>query len=183
MAEPFSDDELKLNEERVFYILSKYRQLTGKLPLPSEEAFIARLERRYLDTIDADRKKVAELEAEVEVLRGEIAQKIIKGYKLEHEVQIDELKAEVERLKGNQDHPEHYCHRCGGRNMYSWNVDSEIWNDLVRSNPGLEDKWGGIICPSCLDELDREKYGTYSVWHFSKEKKEDSCATDDPKNQ
>ena len=148
MAEPLNNEELKTLEEA-------NRNLDSEL-----EDYKHIVERR--NTI------IAKLEAEVEVLRGEIAQKIIKGYKLEHEVQIDELKAEVERLKGNQDHPEHYCHRCGGRNMYSWNVDSEIWNDLVRSNPGLEDKWGGIICPSCLDELDREKYGTYSVWYLTK---------------
>ena len=66
-------------------------------------------------------------------------------------------------LKGKKDHPEHYCHRCGGRNML-WHTDNETWNSLTK-----DIKCAGIICPICLAELDKEINGKYGHWILTKE--------------
>lgn len=38
-------------------------------------------------------------------------------------------------------HPETYCHRCGGRNLTSWSVPSEMWNRAASPRD--------ILCPQC----------------------------------
>ena len=48
----------------------------------------------------------------------------------------------------NAKHPEHVCHKCGGRNLKSWFVDSDLWNEHVRSG-----NQPGILCPQCFVEL------------------------------
>lgn len=50
--------------------------------------------------------------------------------------------------------------------MWSWHTDNDIWNSVVR--PTIKDGEPEIICPICLDELDREKHGDYSHWRISK---------------
>lgn len=72
---------------------------------------------------------------------------------------------DIHQRRKKKTHPEDYCHRCGGRNM-SWHTDNETWNELTRVE-GQEVP--GIICPLCLDELDREKRDDGSHWYITKE--------------
>jgi hypothetical protein len=53
-------------------------------------------------------------------------------------------------------HPERYCHSCGRRNIWSWHVDSELWNKAI-GNPD------GILCPVCFVDS-AEKAGIAGHW-------------------
>lgn len=75
---------------------------------------------------------------------------------IRHEAEKLNLVEELTKLKGKKDHPEHYCHRCNGRNI-SWHTDNDMWNDLG----------DGIVCPICLDELHYEKYGNSPHWKIT----------------
>lgn len=49
------------------------------------------------------------------------------------------------------------CHRCGGRNVPSWSVQSDIWNATVRGIGGESDpmptyEGSEIICPACFTD-------------------------------
>jgi hypothetical protein len=55
-------------------------------------------------------------------------------------------------------HPEDYCHRCGGKN-YCWSAPSPLWNMVMRDNQQLEANGWGIICPMCFMELYENKFG------------------------
>lgn len=55
-------------------------------------------------------------------------------------------------------HPEDFCHRCGGRNIYSWHAPNDVWNRVVG------DRWNGIVCPQCFTELAREVGVEPTVW-------------------
>ena len=48
---------------------------------------------------------------------------------------------QLSKLKGTDDHPEDFCHRCGGRNI-TWYADSDLWNKF--------DPPESIICPICF---------------------------------
>lgn len=67
-------------------------------------------------------------------------------------VTIDEI--EEQRAKGWPDfHPEHFCHRCGGRNV-TWWIDSTAWNPIMRpEGPEARWRWNEIICIACYVEL------------------------------
>jgi hypothetical protein len=57
-----------------------------------------------------------------------------------------------QRAKGWLDfHIEDFCHRCGNPNP-TWRIDSAVWNRIMRLDDG-RDRWDGIVCPSCFDEL------------------------------
>lgn len=75
------------------------------------------------------------------------------------------LDAEIERLKkleGKDDHPEHKCDKCGGRNIESWHADNDTWNRVVGNE-------GSILCPICFDEMNTKLEGDYSVWRLSRD--------------
>lgn len=103
----------------------------------------------------ADHKRIEELEKHVE---------LNTAIKKDHRVEMKQQAATIERLRGKKNHPEDYCHHCGGRNM-EWHTDNEIWNELTR---GEDKEIPGIICPLCLDELDREKRKDGSHWYITK---------------
>jgi len=66
---------------------------------------------------------------------------------------------DAQREKGWPDfHPEDYCHRCGGRNVYSWHAPDDVWNTVVAG------RWQEIICPQCFTDLAREAGVEPSVW-------------------
>lgn len=46
-------------------------------------------------------------------------------------------------------HPESYCHKCGGHNPI-WSADNELFNKVNGSG-------NGIMCPVCFDKMAREK--------------------------
>jgi hypothetical protein len=74
---------------------------------------------------------------------------------------IKRLKAEVERLRkleGTDDHPEHRCERCGGRNTI-WYADSDVWNRISGD-------WS-ILCPICFCELGAEAGTAPTAWRLS----------------
>lgn len=48
-------------------------------------------------------------------------------------------------------HPEDFCHRCGMPNPVWW-IDSDVWNCVMRDDDGNQ-RWSGIVCPTCFDEL------------------------------
>lgn len=55
--------------------------------------------------------------------------------------QLGAAQKRIQELEGTKDHPEHYCHRCGGRNI-GWYADSDLWNKF--------DPVEGILCPICF---------------------------------
>ena len=59
-------------------------------------------------------------------------------------------------------HPGDFCHRCGGRSVSSWFVDSDLFN--VAMEPFLEHKYNGIICPGCFVALHEEVTGLHCTW-------------------
>lgn len=78
-----------------------------------------------------------------------------------HSVTLDEINAQ--RAFGWPDfHPEEYCHRCGGKNVWSWHVDSDRFN--VAMGPPSEHQWNGIICPGCFVELHEASTGMRCSW-------------------
>ena len=80
--------------------------------------------------------------------------------------EIGRLKADNQRLRGSTDHPEHYCHRCSGRNALSWYADSDVWNAVVREG---DKDIPEILCPICFVELAKEKGVNPTAWRLSKE--------------
>lgn len=66
-----------------------------------------------------------------------------------------------QRAEGWPDmHPEHYCHRCGGRNI-SWWTDADTWQKVMPS----PDPWNGIVCVNCFGEL-AEQIAPLQSWHL-----------------
>lgn len=55
-------------------------------------------------------------------------------------------------------HPEEFCHRCLGVN-FSWHIDSDVWNAVMRPEGQEEWLWSEIICPQCFAELFEERFG------------------------
>lgn len=79
--------------------------------------------------------------------------------------EIDRLKAENERLKvfdGSDDHPEHRCQRCTGRNLSNWFADNDEWNKVVGDD-------FSILCPNCFNELSELKGIRPISWRISRE--------------
>ncbi len=73
-----------------------------------------------------------------------------------------QLEAEVVRLRkleGTDDHPEHRCDRCRGRNISSWYTDSDIWNRVAGNF--------SILCPICFTELAAEVGMEPTAWRLS----------------
>lgn len=78
-------------------------------------------------------------------------------------VAIDEINEQ--RSKGWPDfHPEDFCHRCGGKNVWSWSVDSDRFN-LALGEEG-DRLWQGIVCPGCFVELHEEATGLRACWRL-----------------
>lgn len=74
----------------------------------------------------------------------------------EQQAKIDRL----QKLEGTDDHPEHRCDRCRGRNI-TWYTDSALWNRVAR-------KWG-ILCPICFVEIAEEMKIIPTAWQLSLE--------------
>lgn len=70
---------------------------------------------------------------------------------------VDPKDIEEQRRRNWPDfHPEAYCHRCGGRNIWAWNVDSDRWNQALDPSE--------IACPQCFVEAWNEATGLRAVW-------------------
>lgn len=77
---------------------------------------------------------------------------------------VDLVEIDKQRVKGWPDfHPEDYCHRCGGRNVYSWHAPDEVWNRI--SEAGLLPT-SEIVCPQCFTDLARQVGVEPPVWHL-----------------
>lgn len=75
-------------------------------------------------------------------------------------VTLQEIKEQ--RAKGWIDfHPEDYCHRCGGKNVESWWVDSDRWQAAF---PNGDAEYNGIVCPGCFVDLHKEHTGLKCSW-------------------
>jgi hypothetical protein len=76
--------------------------------------------------------------------------------------EADRLEAEIKllrKLEGTDDHPEHRCERCGGRNLNSWYADSDVWNRFAGKF--------SVLCPICLSELVEAAGVLNVVWRLS----------------
>lgn len=74
---------------------------------------------------------------------------------IEHQRQSDPIWSDF--------HPERFCHRCGRRNVRSWHVASELWNDAVAgSERGVVD----ILCPVCFTEAHFAATGLRIIWEL-----------------
>ncbi len=70
---------------------------------------------------------------------------------------------DAQRAEGWPDfHPEDYCHRCGGRNVGSWFVDSDRF-DAAFGSPS-EHPYQGIVCPGCFVEAHEQATGLRCTW-------------------
>jgi hypothetical protein len=64
-------------------------------------------------------------------------------------------------LGGTDDHPEHRCDKCGGRNITSWYADSDVWNQVAGEY--------NILCPMCFCELAKGIGILPTAWRLSQE--------------
>mgnify|MGYP001595234074 FL=1 len=66
----------------------------------------------------------------------------------------------------SDEHPEDYCHRCGGPNI-TWSAPSPLWNQVMRGGDinGV-DKFNGIVCPICFVQL-AEDAGVAELWQLT----------------
>lgn len=60
------------------------------------------------------------------------------------------LIARLEKLDGNDEHPENRCDMCSGRNAHSWFADSDLWNRCARADAY------SVLCPICF--IERAKF-------------------------
>lgn len=74
-------------------------------------------------------------------------------------IEVEKLRERLRNLEGTDDHPEHKCDRCGGRNISSWYADSDVWNQVWSE--------GGILCPICFCELAKEAGIRPTTWRLS----------------
>lgn len=78
-------------------------------------------------------------------------------------VTLDEINEQ--RSKGWPDfHPEDYCHRCGGRNVSSWWVDSDRFN--LAFGPPEQHPYQGIVCPGCFVDAHEKASGLTASWRL-----------------
>lgn len=64
-----------------------------------------------------------------------------------------------------EQHPEDYCHRCGGPNVH-WAAPSPLWNAVMRPDgPESPWLWQEIICPVCFAGLAQEA-GVAFIWRL-----------------
>jgi hypothetical protein len=85
------------------------------------------------------------------------------GAPMKPSVTLDEI--DDQRGRGWPDfHPEDYCHRCGGRNIPSWFVDSDRFNAAFGSSS--EHPYQGIVCPGCFVEAHEQATGLRTTWRL-----------------
>lgn len=73
----------------------------------------------------------------------------------------------LERELGWPDfHPETFCHRCGGRNVWSWCVDGDEWE---KATAGLPRREASILCPPCFTALWEQATGVKTTWRLVRE--------------
>ena len=91
------------------------------------------------------------------------------------EILADELihaSADRDRLAKSlaERHPESYCHRCGGPNVYWWSAPSPLWNQVMRGGSiNGRELFQGIVCPVCFAALAEEQgvTGRSNGWRFA----------------
>lgn len=84
--------------------------------------------------------------------------KYITALTEKHNTELERLK----RFDGSDDHPEHRCQRCTGRNLSCWFADNDEWNKVVGDD-------FGILCPNCFNELSALKGIQPTAWRLSRE--------------
>ena len=124
--------------------------------------------------IDFQAKEIKELLIEIDKrlakpLFGEARSLLLKA--MDNSANVDDaidkykgLKERIKELEGDKEHPENYCHLCGGKNI-SWYVDNELWNEVTKS----EVIPGGICCPLCFVKLAEKKGIKPTAWRLSRE--------------
>ena len=70
--------------------------------------------------------------------------------------------AEQRRLGWRDWHPETFCHRCGGRNVQSWYVESDRFN--LAFGPPDQHPYNGIVCPGCFVAAHEAATGMTVTW-------------------
>lgn len=84
----------------------------------------------------------------------------------EQRLSVTLAEIDEQRDKGWPDfHPEDFCHRCGGKNVRSWSVDSDRFNAAL-GYPN-EHPYDGIVCPGCFVELHEQATGLQTVWRLA----------------
>lgn len=66
-------------------------------------------------------------------------------------------------IVAERDRSERWCRRCGGRNPWSWSMDSDRWNVATRHDDWLNN---AIMCPGCFVELHEEATGLRTTWRL-----------------
>ena len=86
-----------------------------------------------------------------------------------HTQEILQLKAQVQNIEqqliGDKEHPENWCHLCGGKNI-NWYADNDLWNEVIPSDMKPSSQ---IICPICFVKLAEKKGIILTAWRLSKE--------------
>lgn len=83
----------------------------------------------------------------------------------------DSLAARMSQPEPTAEHPEDYCHRCGGPNLPWW-TPSPIWNAVMGYPDQAHD---GIVCPQCFAELAEAK-GAKGPWRLSPRVRPDAAS-------
>jgi len=65
------------------------------------------------------------------------------------------------QIEVEQDRSERWCRRCGGRNPWSWSVESDRWNLATAHDDWLRNM---ILCPGCFVELHEQASGMRTTW-------------------
>lgn len=77
---------------------------------------------------------------------------------------VDPEAIKLQRERGWPDfHPETFCHRCGGKNVRSWSVESDRFNAAVAAL-GLNSV--SIICPGCFVLGHEKATGMHCSWRL-----------------
>jgi len=85
----------------------------------------------------------------------------MSDYQMKNSVTIEEI--DQQRELGWPDfHPEDYCHKCGGKNIPSWHVDSDRFN-LAFGRHDMH-PYNGIVCPGCFVVAHEEATGLTVTW-------------------
>jgi len=97
-------------------------------------------------------KRIKKLEAENKAV-------ISRAEAAESDWQLAEER--IQELEGDKNHPESYCHLCGGKNI-TWYVDNELWNKVIDSKVT-------ILCPICFIKIAEQKNIKPTAWRLSME--------------
>lgn len=94
----------------------------------------------------------------------------VPEWSVEHPDREREYWANLGRLaqaEATAQHPEDYCHKCGGPNVV-WFAPNSLWNKSVREANQPE-----ILCPVCFVRL-AEAAGVQAVWEVAPQQHRES---------